>query len=153
MSTPVLIPFLPEIPPFLFFLHLPWPGLCWEMAFLIWTLNIIWRNAQTLYQHFAKIPWTYRIFICASMKDLLFFLWSLQCAGHQVPVTHRIEFLLLWAWLSLSLMKWDFLASSGDEKEVLYSPALDGGATSWLGSVLKVELPLGWNMNAMILLI
>lgn len=70
------------------------------------------------------------LFVSASGKNLLFFLWSLQRAGHQVHAC--IE----WSRSSclqgpfLSVMKCNFPVSSGDEKEVLYSDPLGGRAAS-----------------------
>lgn len=143
--------FLPEVLPSPSMSHLPW--FCvWAKSWLSWVvLLILFAEMFKLYiSDCAKPPWKYRIVI-ASVRDLLFFLWSRQYAVHQVHVTRRTELLFLYAWLFLSLMKWDFPVSSGDEKDVLDSDPLDRRATSWLGSVLKVDLPLGWNMNAKIL--
>ena len=131
VSVQFLFLFFLRFFPFLLFFHLPWPCV-YAGKWLSWVESLmLFAEMFKLYTGICKKKnktnkkkktknklCIYRIFICASMKNLLFFLWSLQCAGRQIHVTHRTELLLLCAWLSLSLMKWDFPVSSGDEKEV-----------------------------------
>lgn len=121
VSVQFLFLFFLRFFPFLLFFHLPWPCV-YAGKWLSWVESLmLFAEMFKLYTGICtkkKNLWIYRIFICASMKNLLFFLWSLQCAGHQIHVTHRTELRLLCAWLSLRLMKWDFPVSSGDEKEV-----------------------------------
>lgn len=112
--------------------------LCWEVAFLSWTFNIC-RNVQTLHQwlhtNSLKIQ---NFYMCFSEGSAFFHLVSAVCS----PLGRfhaQIELPL--PRLLLSLVKWDFPVSSGNEKEVLSSASLDGRTTSWLVSVLKVDRP------------